>query len=248
MMNKYIRTTVAGLATMLMLTGCGNQIPDLTEEQARMIGEYAAITLLKYDANHRSRLVDASVIEVHDAKEKEKQELAAQATPTPEPEGMKPVEDTPTIELEQSTVSSAVSGFEDFYGVPAGVTISYQGEAVCDSYSGDTSSDIFSLDATPGKKLLVLNFAIDNQSGSDQNIDLFSKTAVYRITVNGTYARNALTTMLMDDMSTYVDTIPAGESKNVVLIVEIEEDMADAISSISLNLKNESKSGTIQLK
>ena len=247
MMNKYIRMTAAGLATMLMLTGCGNQIPVLTEEQAQMIGEYAAITLLKYDANHRSRLVDEEEIEAHDAKEQAMQELA-QATPTPTPEGMKPVEETPTVEIEENNTASEVIGFEDFYGLPAGITITYQGEEVCDSYSGDTSSDIFALDATQGKKLLVLKFVIDNQSGSDQSIDLFSTTASYRVTVNGSYTRNALTTMLMDDMSTYMDTIPAGESRNVVLLIEIDENMADTITSVSLNFKDEQKTGTIQLK
>ena len=41
---------------------CGNEIPDLTEEESQRIGEYAAVTLLKYDANNRSRLVDPEVV------------------------------------------------------------------------------------------------------------------------------------------------------------------------------------------
>ena len=42
----------------LGMTACGNEIPDLTEAESQRVGEYAAVTLLKYDANHRSRLVD----------------------------------------------------------------------------------------------------------------------------------------------------------------------------------------------
>lgn len=248
-MNKRIKIFAVNLAVMLALTGCGNQIPDMTEEQMQMVGEYAAMTLLKYDADHRSRLVTMDEIEAHDAKEKKLQELREQQQQaTSEAGQMKPVDDTPTIAGGQETGIENTIGFEEFYGLPEGVTISYQGEEVRDAYSGETNVDAFSLEATPGKKLLILNFLLENQSGNDQSIDLFSKTAIYRVTVNGTYTRGALTTMLTDDMSTYVGTLAADESKNVVLIIEIEKNMADSISSISLSLKNESKTGTILLK
>ena len=46
----------------LGMTACGNEIPDLTEEESQRVGEYAAVTLLKYDANHRSRLVDPEIV------------------------------------------------------------------------------------------------------------------------------------------------------------------------------------------
>ena len=248
-MNKYIKMLVAGTALILLLTGCGNQIPDMTEEQMQMVGEYAAITLLKYDADHRSRLVDMSVIEVHDAREKEIQEKMAQLQATIEPEGMKPVEETPTMEAGQGTENSS-SGIrlEEFYNFPEGMNIIYQGEEICDSYSGDASVDAFSLDATQGKKLLLLKFEITNQTGNNQQIELFSKSTVYRVTINESYSKNALTTMLTDDMSTYMGTVSAGESKEVVLIAEIDKNSAETITSVSLNFKNESKAGTIRLK
>lgn len=247
-MNRYIKILTTGLAVMLMLTGCGNQIPDMTEEQMQLVGEYAAMTLLKYDADHRSRLVDISVIEAHDAKEKEIQEKMAQLQASAEPEGMKPVEDTPIKEAGQETERGGNLSLEDFYGLPEGMNVIYQGEEICDSYSGDASVDAFSLDATPGKKLFLLKFEIVNQSGSDQSIELFSKSTIYRVTINESYSKNALTTMLTDDMSTYMGTIPAGENKQVVLITEIDKNMADSITSVSLNFKNESKTGTIRLK
>lgn len=248
MKQKYMRLAVVGLMVLTFMTGCGNQIPDLTEEQAKQVGEYAAITLLKYDANHRSRLVDASVIEAHDAKEKELEELAAQATPEPTPEGMKPVEDTPVIDDIGKDLVSEVSSLDDMYELPEGVAITYRGYQVCDSYIGEASGDSLALDAATGKKLLVLQFNIANQSENAQNVDLFSKTSTYGVTINGTYSEDALTTILMDDISTYINIMQSGESKAVVLLVEIEENMSGNISTVSLNLKNESKTSTIQLQ
>lgn len=248
MKKIYMKATAVGLTAMLMLTGCGNKIPDMTEAQAQQIGEYAAITLLKYDANSRSRLVDVSVIEEHDAKEQSLQELIAQQNKKPTSEGMKPVEDTPVVEIGKDAVDVTVIGLEDFYDLPEGVTINYQEREICDSYSGDASENAFVLDAKDGKKLLVMKFLVENQSGSNQRIDLFSKTAVYRVTMNGAESVNTLTTMLLDDMSTYVGTIAAGESKILVLLAEVDSDKADGITSLSLNLKNDAKTGTIQLQ
>ena len=51
-----------GIACILLagsvLTGCGDKIVPLTQDQEQLVGEYAAVMMLKYDAKHRSRLVD----------------------------------------------------------------------------------------------------------------------------------------------------------------------------------------------
>ena len=64
----------------LGMTACGNEIPDLTEAESQRVGEYAAVTLLKYDANNRSRLVDPEIViaklEKDAAKETGRQENA----------------------------------------------------------------------------------------------------------------------------------------------------------------------------
>lgn len=248
MNRKLEKLAAVGLATMLMLTGCGNKIPDMTEAQAQQIGEYAAFTLLKYDANKRSRLVDISVIEEHDAKEKSLQELIAQSNRKPASEGMKPVEDTPVIEVGEDATVTTISDVADFYSVPEEIVITYKEQEICSSYSGDASANAFVLEATEGKKLLVLKFEVANQSGSEQRIDLFSKTASYRVTLNNAETITTLTTMLIDDMSTYVGNIAAGESKVMVLLAEVDADKANDIVATSLNLKNDSKIGTIPLR
>ena len=115
---------ILGTMTM-MVTGCGNQIPDLTEEQAQKIGEYAALTLLKYDTNHQSRLVDEAVVEEYEEKlEEEALKESAEPTPTPEPEGMDPVADTPVVEREEdAVVSEVIVTMEECLGLPGGVAV-----------------------------------------------------------------------------------------------------------------------------
>ena len=49
-----------GLVSMvaLLLTGCVDNMPDMTEEQSELVAEYAAGLLLKYSPNYQYGLAD----------------------------------------------------------------------------------------------------------------------------------------------------------------------------------------------
>ncbi len=236
----------AMLVAMLGLSGCAeNQIPDLTEEEMREVGEFVAFTLAKYDAGHGSRLMDLPPVDENENKA---------PIPTRSPEetvGMDPVDDTPIVDASGEPVTEGKQPVENSYtpeqvmGLPEGVTLAFAGQEVCDSYPGE--SDAFAVTATEGKKLLVLKFTITNTLEQETKVDLLSSETTYRIAVNGEKAKRALNTMLPNDMAFYVDTLSAGASAEAVLVVMVDADMAESISSVTLQLKNESKSHTIQL-
>ena len=50
------------------------------------------------------------------------------------------------------------------------------------------------------------------------------------------------------DKNDYVDVIPAGETRTAVLVIEVEQQSDEEITSLSLKLKNDTKIYTIQLK
>ena len=62
---KYKKSLMTVMAVaMLGLSGCAeNQIPEMTEEEMRAVGEYVAYALTKYDAGRSSRLMDLPPIE-----------------------------------------------------------------------------------------------------------------------------------------------------------------------------------------
>lgn len=228
---------------VLFLTGCGG-MPVMTADQEEAIGEYAAVLLLKYDANNRSRLVDLS-LEAPAAPPE-----APATTPEPAVQGMRPPEDTPAVDHSTPAENSTASSMEEFFGLPAGITVTYQGAYTSLSYPEEekTSAGDLLVEAADGKSLLVLEFIIANQTGTEAEVNLFQQNSSYRVTVNNETSRYALTTMLMNDMSTYMDHLQTGESVNVVLLVEMDQEDLDSISNISLKLKNEAKTYTIQLQ
>lgn len=231
-------------AMALTMTACGNEIPDLTEEESQRVGEYAAVTLLKYDANNRSRLVDPEVVIAKLEKDAAKEARRQEDTQTEEKTSGTTASETET----PAAMEDITSSLEEFFGLAADVTLTYEDYQIADSYPEDESADAyFALDASAGKKLLVLRFALTNGSAQEQSIDFLSTASRYIITVNGSVRGNALTTMLSNDMSTYAETLNSGETRELVLLMEINEDVAGSVQSISLHLKNASNEYTIQL-
>ena len=234
-----VKRSVTGFMTAALLvfgmTGCGeNQIPDLSDNDVQAVGEYVALTMMKYDINHRSRLME--LIE-EEAPEEDKEAWV----PEEEAGGMKPVEDTPVVnepEEEESTASSYT--VEEVIGLPEGISLTYQGQEAFDSYPGE--GEILSLNASQGKKLLVLKFLLANAGSGEQSVDLLASNIAFHVTVNGEYTRRALPTILLNDLSTFAGSVSAGESKEVVLVVEVDESMASAITSLSLGVKAEDES------
>lgn len=251
--DKIRSRGVVGLAlasaAALLLTGCGNMIPEMTEDQEQAISEYTAMLLLKYDANSRSRLVDYILEEA--LNEEPEPEPEPELPPEEdEPQGMDPVADTPVVDLppENGMTDNTVGSMEEFFQLPVGMTLAFQGTQTTASYPEDGEmGSYFTLDATSGKSLLVLHYTLNNQSGMDQNVDFLSSSSVFKVTVNGDYTRTALVTMLEDDMSVYAGTLAAGESQNLVLLIEIDQSMADSISSVSLSVQDGSNEYTSPL-
>ncbi len=237
---RCFRVGLASLALVFGFTGCGNAIPDMSGEEEQQVSEYAALMLLKYDANNRSRLVDLALF----PEEPEQTEPPAEETqPETEGQGMGPVADTPVTELPQegTAVSEGTVGSEgEFFSLPEGVSLDFNGTQTCKSYppEGETNGYL-AVDAAEGESLLVLQYTLNNQSGTDQTVDLLGQKAVIRVTINGELTEFAQTTMLENDLATYSGTIGAGQSKELVLIVEIDQETADNISSVSINLKND---------
>ena len=231
------RFSVITAAALLMvgLTGCAeNQIPDLSGDEIQAIGEYVAVTMMKYDMNHRSRLMDLTVPDADYVPE--------------EPSGMAPVDDTPVVNSSGKEEQSEVSAYtlEEVAGLPEGVEVVFMERGIYDNYPEE--GDFFSLNASAGMKLLVLHFSIANIGEQEQNVDILDSGAVFNVTVNETYTRRALTVMALNDLSAYEGTLAAGEKADAILVIEVDTDMAENISSVSLQVRNEEKSHTLKLE
>lgn len=245
---------ILALSIVLLLSGCGTQMPNLTEEQNRQVAEYAAGLLMKYDTKHASRLLSDAELEKELARLQElarrKEELAAlEQERKEEQEREKEQKEQALSEIpviEQGANGPAGQYIEDFYGID-GITIRYQGYEITDAYPQGGEGVYFRMQASSGKKLLVVKFTASNNTAEEKSLDMISLMPRFKIGINGETARYALSTLLLDDLANYRGTLAAGEEVQLVLMAEVSEELAGNINSISLIMQNDSNSATILL-
>lgn len=246
-MGKKLLVFVGCLCFSLALGGCGDEIQSLTTEQMEEIGNYSAGILLKYDANSRSRLVSDLEIQKYDERQARLEEIRKR-----EEERKNQQQEQANEESANDNVGVGESAevnynqLTDFYVLPDGVTITYAGFTVQNAYP-EAGEDIYPVTASDGKRLLVLNFQLDNHSGQDTFLDFFGLKASYKITINNKYTKGIFTTILLDDLATYIGNLPAGASERAVLLTEMDSNQLENVDSIVLKIKTVSNEYTIKL-
>lgn len=232
-MKKKMTTVFCMMAVMMGISGCGNTIPDMSEEQEAIVTEYAAGLLLKYDKNYTTRLVDEEEKEAAKEPEAELEEPLEQEAEKEEPS----VSENQVMDEKNGVAGlEAVVNIGSFLELGA-VQVDYQGYEIVDSYTEGSGADLaFAMDASPGAKLVVTKFLLTNTGMEDAVCDMLSKEALFRIKY-GSETKNVLLTMLSDDFSVLNTTIPAGESTTAVLIIEVKEEEAGNLPELSLIIR-----------
>lgn len=236
MTNKRKITLLIIMIFSILMTGCGNAMVELTPEESAVISEYAVGLLLKYDKNHKSRIMSDREM----AEAEEKQRIIEEETRQREQkkvEGQKSAEqaDSDRGGGEETEVLQNAD-IADFLGLD-NFTVNYQGYELAASYPATGDDMIFAVDATQGCQLLVLHFNIVNQSQNAETCDILSMAVRSKVMVNKGQWKNTLVTMLYNDFAGFQETIEAGNGQEAVIIAEYPQEDISGIESIALNLK-----------
>lgn len=234
MVKKISAICLSILLCVSCLTGCGS-FPNLTDEEQDIIAEYAADLLIKYTANSPNRLTDTTGVVAQTPEPIEEEKPVVEEEVVEEvPQNDAEVLDSTSQEMQEAT--STYATIADAL-LLQGVMVDYQEYSILDSYP-DGGESYFSLDATSGSKLLVLRFNITNNSSESIALDFMESSTRFKVSLDGMGYKNTLATMLLDDLSTYVGTIPAGGMEEVVLITEWKEEDLNNISALTFYIKN----------
>lgn len=258
----YTRTKVKRiieLACFVMilsfLTGCGAQIPDLSEEESEIISEYAVGVLLKYDSKHGSRLTEVPM-EEFDEGISEKQEIISDEADVEElmPEEVATENsnhiDENIVDVSEEASEEQVSpslSIEEYYGID-GFRFQYAGYELTNEYP-DTAEDnlaFFAMEATEGMQLLVVSFQATNVSGMDKELSMMDYGARFRISVNGKVSKSVLTTMLMNDIQTFREVVSDGQTVDLVSVIEVEN--GTVIDTLEFIMKGKEVDSTIKIQ
>lgn len=232
------------LALALSLMGCGNTIPEMTEEQSAMISEYAAGLLLSNMKSGQSKLVDDETLAILEAEAAEKAKLEQEKAAAAAAKKEKETASDKDGEKEQNA-PLAVIDIADFLGLK-GMTIKYLGFEVTDSYTEGEDELALAMDAIAGHKLVVVKFQLTNNEPEDCQCDVLSKNVYFKLDYGNGY-KSTLMTMLHSDLSLLDRTIPAGQSTEVVLLLQVKEEEANNITKLSMRMSYNGQSAETAL-
>lgn len=239
----------------VLLTGCVDSMPELTAEQSDIVTEYAAGLLLKYSSNYNYKIADEEEVAAAMAARQEVSE------PEPEPETEKEAEpetgaaETPdvppeTSAAERETEAEPVQFVADLdFAAELDIDdliIRYQSFEICGSYPHNNSG--FSVSAAQGKTLLVIHFDLEGLPEEDVDCNLFDYDIKMRVNINGNASAEVLSTMIPNDLASYMDVVRAGEIVDVVAVAQIADMTEEEIQSLTLRASAKGQSCSARLK
>lgn len=249
--NRSIRKRILLLTTVAMisslLSGCAlTSEVSVPQEESRLIAEYAAGLLLKYDSKYNNGLERVEEVSEETTKNEEQ---GIDNTDGFERETPTDSEDTidATTEGEVVPVDSAVP-LGEAMGL-TGFDIIYQSYEVCDIYPQEAPDDLFfSMQASPGRDLMVVHFNLTNTSENPQLCDMLNSNILFRLIINGSERINEQTTILLNDLKQYHETVAGYGMVDVVLVFEIEEGAQENFETLQLLVKDANSENTYTLQ
>lgn len=242
-MKHQYKVMAIAISAVFCLSGCQTStMPVMTEEQSDLVAQYAANLVLTNTKKYDTGIATQAEIEKADAKRERQRLREEEAKKASEASGE-------TGQAEMTATVSENADIAQFLGLQD-IAITYQSYEICNEYPNDNSEEnFFAMDATEGNQLLILKFTIQNNGSEDKEMDILNQYPLFRISVSGGANKSALTTILLDDLSTFKDTLAAGESREEVLVTEISNQEAEeGIQSLSLFMKLKDQSANTKLQ
>ena len=249
MKQRKWRGTLLVILGCLMLTGCGEAPYELTDEEQQLIVSYSAHVVSKFNRyqkdglthvpNLEEALKDEEIPEIEEIPETE------EVTETEQPETVVPeegevIESTEVEEPAEETTFSSVFA-------ESGLTFTYAGNEVTASYMQDAT---YAVNASYGKKLLVLKWKVENLTEEAITIDNMSSgdvfSAKYVMESGKAYHAKSVMTLLLNDFTTYEGTIEPQAAVDMVIVFEIPAETA-SVEEIELKIDKNGEKFQINL-
>lgn len=230
---------VLSVLVCMVLTGC-SMVPslNLTQEQEELVSEYAAGVLVKYAMGHEMGLTPVTeeelneepIIPVDNTVAEQDDFVIEESSETPV------VADVVSTDESAPSVIVSEVPIGQVFGID-GFDIAYSGYEIQKIYPSQESSDlVFSMQASNGKSLLVVHFNLTNGNESEATFDAASTNIKARVSVDGGERIPAQTTILLNDLLTYSESIASYGMVDSVMVFEVPEEYEAGINSLNLIL------------
>lgn len=223
-MKKRMQFLTILLASTVVLGGCGTSLYELTDDEEDLIVSAAAQAVAKHNIFQMDGITD-----VEPETEPQMQENTTEQDTQQVQEETNTNTHTGGIKTDTQTKEIALS---DLLG--KNLKVSYKGYSTASSYQ---EGDYFSVNATSGKTLIIMNINVKNTGKKNIKIDMLSKDVTFYGCFNGTDRIVEKKILSTKNLSTYQGKIKPGKSIKTVLTFEVSKKQADEISTQDLQVE-----------
>lgn len=243
------------LISAALLSGCGETIPEISQEQTELITEYAAGLLIKYNSLPDKNLLNEDEMKEQEqiealAREKEKKKKDAEKAYLEAKEAQEKEKENKQEKKSSDSASKPDAVIDDlaaFYDLND-FSILYSGYQMCQSYPDESRDDYFlAMDATEGKQLCIVKFDVTNTSDAESDFDMFARKGVFYLSIDGADKIPIQSTLLLDDMASYKGMIAPGNTEPVILVFEVDDTISQP-GTMELTARYGDKKGTVTLQ
>ena len=227
-MKKRMQFLAILLASTVVLGGCGTSLYELTDDEEDLIVSAAAQAVAKHNVFQMEGITD-----VEPETETQMQENTTEQDTQQVQEETNTNTNTGGTKTDTQTKEIALS---DLLG--KNLKVSYKGYSTASSYQ---EGDYFSVNATSGKTLIIMNINVKNTGKKNIKIDMLSKDVTFYGCFNGTDRIVEKKILSTKNLSTYQGKIKPGKSIKTVLAFEVSKKQADEISTQDLQVEMDGK-------
>ena len=228
MNRKGIRIIALLTAALLMLTGCGDTLYELTTEENELVVQYSAYYVSKYNTKQTDGMNSAQLTSESESTKTESEEEMESETES-ETESESGTTSTTVITGKTSVEDLSPVGeksIAEILGLEGSLDVTYEGYTVGDYYMVSAG---FSLDASSSsKKMVVLKFKLTNTGDTTASIDMSNVDATFYANLTGTGYVKERSSYL--SLSSLTEDLAAGESSEEILIFEISSADIDMVT------------------
>ena len=242
------------IGSVISLCGCGNKIPELTQEQTSLVATYASDLLVQYSPEHDTRLIDT------DKEAKRREEIAEKAAKVQEIIDAQKEAEAKEKEIAEAKLNNTevhdgtektiplgtVQDMQSFLGLE-GLGLDYKGYELTKTYPSEEIEEWTpTIEATNGQTLLVASFAVSNSTDAEIAADILSQNAQFRLISDEAEGTN-MATMLLNDFAYMQEPLEPGAEKEYVIITQVDENVAQA-NNLKLYVKKGDSNITVGLE
>ena len=236
------------IACCLLLSGCGEKLTELTEDEEEIVTLYAAKVVAKHDVRLSQGIVRYKGSE--DDEDEEDTEESSEDEASEDEELTEEDADTSDAdsESEEDTEEAGETMAEPVTLTKAmgidGIAFTYEGAAVPESLR---LSSYYTLpDPAAGKQYVIAGYRLINKTDSPINVSIAQMRPVFTAAIGDESVNAGI--VLEDDLSTYEGTIEAGGNEDLILLFEVSEAAASDLSDLSLAVNVNGQNTPLLLK